>query len=165
MTDARRSGFVYIFLRADGLRKLGWTTSVLRRQSEHQAATGLLHDFEMSWEMGNRAALRVEQIAHSLLSGFGCSWSREVYELPLAPIMAAVERAMERAASQFPDGLATYSPPRPKFFSDYKRGVFTPPNWDKIIPEANAYLLENPELERAMTAHFDAVKRRLEYSI
>jgi hypothetical protein len=147
----RRNGFVYIFLRADGLRKLGWTTSVSRRRSEHNLATGIVHDFEVAWEMGNRAALRVEQTAHNLLKGLSCDWSREVYDLPLARLVDAVERAMQSASRELPDGLASYFQP-----------IVRADNLDEIVAEANAYLQDNPALLQEIDEYRKAADLRLE---
>lgn len=104
-----RPGFVYVFLRADGLRKLGWTINVRRRRRLLAAQFGVPHQIERIWGgMGDWAAYRVECRAHLDLKPFRANvWSFEVYGLPLKRIADAVERSMKIEAECHPPyGLA-----------------------------------------------------------
>ena len=136
-------GYVYIFLRADGLRKLGWTTSPPRRRSQLSNATGIAHEHEMTWEMGSRGAHRVEQMVHGALRALRHPFSREVYGVPLAILVEAVEQVMARLSH---DDLASMYPWRPP------RQIWPAPDWPTLIRDAEEQLRADPDLYRAIIA-------------
>lgn len=104
-----RRGYVYIFLREDGVRKVGWTVNVKQRRTQLRGMFGQKYIPEMSWEMGDKAAAVVEGKVHYLLRPF-CVWgesSIELYAAPLHQLVAIVEHMIEEAASELKDGLET----------------------------------------------------------
>lgn len=137
------SGYVYIFDREDGLRKVGWTVDIERRLGNHKGATGLRHSVARQWEMGNVAARTVEGIVHSSL--WHSRVAREVYDLPIAVLVAAVEDAMRKVADTI--GLASSNEPE------------LPTS--EVIAEANDWLISHPEEYAAIMDGFAEFERAI----
>lgn len=105
-----RPGFVYVMMRSDGFRKVGWTINVKQRRAILSSHTGIKHQIERVWDgMGDWAAYRVECQVHSELKPHRAhgSFCTEAYDLPLNVIAKTVEGAMRREAECNPPyGLA-----------------------------------------------------------
>lgn len=95
-----REGFVYVFLRADGIRKLGWTINVHQRRSNCSTATGIRHEIEAFWRTDEATAQSVEGACHYALKAhrYATSYGKtlELYDLPLEPLVDAVDQAFDR---------------------------------------------------------------------
>lgn len=84
--------WVYIMLRADGLRKLGCTLDVSNRRAQLRVQTGVKHVLETSWKMPDAEARMTERLAHLKLRPLRateCS-SIECYHLSRARIAEVV---------------------------------------------------------------------------
>ncbi len=91
MADA--IGYVYIFLREDGIRKLGWTINLKRRRADWCSLTGVRHEIEAVWETDRQTALMVEHSTHYQLRSLKVKGhsSIELYKLSRARLRKAVE--------------------------------------------------------------------------
>lgn len=147
------NGFVYVFLRADGLRKLGWTRRLGRRRSVLSRVKGINHTIEMTWEMGDCSAFQVEQTAHWALRAHRMAIDIEVYALPLAELISAVEAATSLV------GTDLFFPERSR--APKREFLHNSPEWPAILAAAGAELEANPALFEAIMASQAAVRARL----
>lgn len=132
--------FIYVFLRADGKRKVGTSTDWTRRRWELNG-TSCQHTLEACWIMGDYAARRVEICIHAELERMvGIHPSYEVYDLPLSPIIACVYRAMAKTAPTLRYGLDS------KSVKDWVQPVSLPPapTFGDHVREFNEWAAANP---------------------
>lgn len=94
--------YIYVMLRSDGLRKLGYAMNVVRRRTDLKAATGLKHTIEHIWAVPARAHA-IEGCAHYELKRLKIKGhsSIELYDLPLERLVETVERAIEHIAGVY----------------------------------------------------------------
>jgi hypothetical protein len=125
MVEAIRpeTAFVYIFLREDGLRKLGWTINVKRRRAALSYATGIRHDVERVWEISERASA-VEGRAHYDLRSkkIRGKSSIELYILSLRYLTGVVNRSVDALRENYPTlRAARLGMSKPGFIKAVKR--------------------------------------------
>lgn len=146
-------GFVYVFLRADGLRKVGWTINVKRRRTILSYERGIRHTVERFWPMGDWAAVLVESEAHSILRPLRVNdHGLEVYDATLQEVVDAVEAGMEHVRQTNPAGLeARYpfppSPPAPP----------GPTQQEIVLAEAAAWIEAHPEEYEALLRRYEEI--------
>lgn len=91
--------WVYIMLRADGLRKLGCTIDVTARRTQLYVQTGVKHVLETAWKMPDAEGRMTERLAHLKLKPMratDCN-SIECYPMSRAVITEAVLWATRHA--------------------------------------------------------------------
>lgn len=94
-----RPTYIYILLRPDGIRKLGWAVNVRKRRMLWQRQMGMPLTIEAVWQFsGDTAAGNVEATAHRALKlhrvkGHSCV---ELYNQTLQEVCAAVDQALEQ---------------------------------------------------------------------
>ncbi len=133
MSDPRNA-CVYIMLRADGLRKVGWAANVRARRSALNSGYGIRHEIERVWNMGSAAAHWVETQVHRHLRDEAVS--REVYALSAGDIAATVEAWMAQCAVTLPGGLNSEKP---------RREPLKHIDLNALIAEANAWAEAYPD--------------------
>ena len=102
--------FVYVFLREDGARKVGFSANPKKREKHLRLGVGRLV-LERAWQLEN--AREVEGITHRLLKQHRHSRASgvETYNLGLDEICAAVEAAI--AETKRPGAIKKYQAPEP----------------------------------------------------
>jgi len=97
----RADASVYLCLREDGCRKLGWAAYPERRRKELQRQYRMAHQFEAVWDFNEVAARCVEMHAHAILKPLRCKGYREVYKASRRTIIRAVEDAAKSVSEYF----------------------------------------------------------------
>jgi hypothetical protein len=98
VADWKPIAWVYVFLRGDGIRKLGATVDMRRRRTECAAMACVAHKIEAFWQTDELTAIQVEHSVHYTLHHHkvrGHS-SIELYRLPLGMLAAAVRAAFAK---------------------------------------------------------------------
>lgn len=87
--------YVYIFLREDGLRKVGLAIDVRQRRTNLTMDTGIHHEIDACWQSDERTIIGVERTVHNKLKKlrFRGHSSIELYDLPFQRICDEVEAA------------------------------------------------------------------------
>jgi hypothetical protein len=100
-----RWGYVYVMLRADGLRKVGCSRNTRKRRVMLNAGTGVKHTFEKSWKMPYAQARIAERLIHLDLKPRRCQAAgNEVYFSTLQEIEKAVKNGCRLARQVCVDG-------------------------------------------------------------
>ena len=92
-------GYIYIFSRPDGLRKLGWSVDVRRRRTAWNMETGLRHTIERVWAFNTEhTAFCVESDLHYELKTIRdrLGTGRELYHLPLDILTELVNGSFDK---------------------------------------------------------------------
>lgn len=99
--------WVYIMLRADGLRKLGCTIDVTARRAQLYVQTGVRHVLETAWKLPEAEARMTERLSHLKLMPMRASDcnSIECYPLSRAAITEVVLWAGGPAKELCVDGV------------------------------------------------------------
>lgn len=134
-------GFIYVMLRADGLRKLGASVDARRRATQWTLATGVVHSVERVWELETTTvALRIETGLHRLLkhlriNGAGSS---EAYAMSLGALSMLVKGSILNAS--YPVKLVSLPTPRSIQLNRMR----------ELIAESQKWCDEHPEEAEAM---------------
>lgn len=104
-----RTGWIYVMVRQDGVRKLGFTANVSRRRSQLGGSYGSLR-IEKIWKMSWRSASYIEAKLHSDLKAFRYreGFARELYTLSLARLVHEVNLAIDFFTENVSNNIMTY---------------------------------------------------------
>jgi hypothetical protein len=95
-------GYVYVFLREDGLRKLGSTINVRQRRMNCSMESGVHNEIEAHWESDEATAVHVEHAVHNRLRSLKVRGHRsnELYDLPLKRLSDEVDTVFDALGVQ-----------------------------------------------------------------
>ena len=99
---------VYVFLRSDGIRKVGVSVDPRTRSWACTQATGIRHRIECVWDTEYHTASRVESAVHRSLKPFKLKGvtAIELYDLPFATLEHEIEAKFGLTQSGYVKRLA-----------------------------------------------------------